>query len=139
FMSIIIIAFQSADDNAKDQESAMGERLLNEPPRFSGALPLVGHLFEFRKNPHAFMMRLREQLGEVAEFKLFHQSMVLLTGTEASEAFYRAPDEVLDQGPAYRIMTPIFGKGVVFDAPIPRKNEQLSMLMPALRDKPMRT
>jgi sterol 14-demethylase len=58
---------------------------------------------------------------------------------EASEAFYRAPDEVLDQGPAYKIMTPIFGKGVVFDAPIARKNEQLQMLMPALRDKAMRT
>lgn len=117
----------------------MGERLLMEPPKLSGALPLVGHLFDFGKNPHAFMMRLRRQLGEVAEFKLFHQSMVLLTGTEASEAFYRAPDEVLDQGPAYKIMTPIFGKGVVFDAPIARKNAQLSMLMPALRDKPMRT
>jgi sterol 14-demethylase len=117
----------------------MGERQLKEPPKLSGALPLVGHIFSFGKNPHAFMMRLRRQLGDVAEFKLFHQSMVLLTGTEASEAFYRAPDEVLDQGPAYKIMTPIFGKGVVFDAPIARKNQQLLMLMPALRDKPMRT
>jgi sterol 14-demethylase len=117
----------------------MGERPFREPPKLSGALPLAGHIFGFGKNPHAFMMRLRQQLGDVAEFKLFHQSMVLLTGTEASEAFYRAPDEVLDQGPAYKIMTPIFGKGVVFDAPIARKNQQLLMLMPALRDKPMRT
>jgi len=117
----------------------MGEKPLKEPPKLSGALPLAGHIFSFGKNPHAFMMRLRRQLGDVAEFKLFHQNMVLLTGTEASEAFYRAPDEVLDQGPAYRIMTPIFGQGVVFDAPITRKNQQLQMLMPALRDKPMRT
>ncbi|QSA98171.1 cytochrome P450 [Methylococcus sp. EFPC2] len=110
-----------------------------QPPRLPGALPLVGHILGFGKNPHAFMMRLREELGDVAEFKLFHQDMVLLTGAEASEAFYRAPDEVLDQGPAYKIMTPIFGEGVVFDAPIRRKNEQLQMLMPALRDKSMRT
>jgi sterol 14-demethylase len=117
----------------------MAKGQLKEPPKLSGAFPLAGHIFSFGKNPHAFMMRLRRQLGDVAEFKLFHQSMVLLTGTEASEAFYRAPDEVLDQGPAYKIMTPIFGKGVVFDAPIARKNQQLLMLMPALRDKPMRT
>jgi sterol 14-demethylase len=117
----------------------MGYSLYQEPPRFPGALPLVGHIFDFGKNPHAFMMRLRQALGDVAEFKLFHQKMVLLTGSEASEAFYRAPDEVLDQGPAYKLMTPIFGHGVVFDAPIGKKNQQLQMLMPALRDKPMRT
>ncbi|HHH30518.1 MAG TPA: cytochrome P450 [Polyangiaceae bacterium] len=36
-------------------------------------------------------------------------------------------------------MTPIFGKGVVFDAPLPRMNRQLSMIMPQLRDRMMRT
>ncbi len=110
-----------------------------EPPRLKGAKPFVGHIGEFGKNPHEFMMNLRAKLGDIAEFKMFHQSMVLLTGVEASEAFYRAPDEQLDQGAAYKIMTPIFGAGVVFDAPIKKKNQQLQMLMPALRDKPMRT
>jgi len=117
----------------------MAHNALKPPPRLGGALPLIGHIHQFGKNPHAFMMDLRAKLGDVAEFKMFHQDMVLLTGRDASEAFYRAPDEVLDQGPAYKIMTPIFGKGVVFDAPIARKNQQLQMLMPALRDKPMRT
>ena len=109
------------------------------PPSLSGGLPLLGHILDFGKNPHDFMMRLRQRFGDVAEFRMFHQKMVLLTGVEASEAFYRASDEVLDQGAAYKIMTPIFGQGVVFDAPIKRKNQQLQMLMPALRDKPMRT
>lgn len=109
------------------------------PPRLPGALPLVGHILDFGKNPHDFMMRLRARYGDVAEFKMFHQDMVLLTGAKASEAFYRASDEALDQGAAYKIMTPIFGHGVVFDAPIKKKNQQLQMLMPALRDKPMRT
>ena len=109
------------------------------PPRLPGAWPLVGHILDFGKNPHEFMMRLRSRLGDVAEFKMFHQDMVLLTGEKASEAFYRAADETLDQGAAYKIMTPIFGHGVVFDAPIRKKNQQLQMLMPALRDKPMRT
>ncbi len=34
-------------------------------------------------------------------------------------------------------MTPIFGEGLVFDAPIERKNEQLKMLMPSLRFEAM--
>jgi sterol 14-demethylase len=120
----------------KKSENQAPERV---PPSLTGALPLLGHILEFGKNPHEFMMRLRQKLGDVAEFKMFHQDMVLLTGDKASEAFYRAADETLDQGSAYKIMTPIFGHGVVFDAPIRKKNQQLQMLMPALRDKPMRT
>lgn len=103
-----------------------------------GALPLLGHMLEFGKNPFDYMMRLRNTLGEIGEFRMFHQKMVLMTGPEANEAFFRAPDTQLDQSQAYKIMTPIFGKGVVFDAPPHKKDQQLKMLMPVLRDKPMR-
>nr|BFE88237.1 hypothetical protein GCM10020093_108380 [Planobispora longispora] len=41
---------------------------------------------------------------------------MLLSGAEANEFFFRAPDEELDQAEAYPFMTPIFGEGVVFDA-----------------------
>ncbi len=109
------------------------------PPKMPGSLPLLGHMLKFGKNPFEFMMKLRANLGEIGEFRMFHQKMVLMTGPEANEAFFRAPDEQLDQSAAYKIMTPIFGKGVVFDAPIHKKNQQLKMLMPVLRDKPMRT
>ena len=103
-----------------------------------GALPLLGHMLEFGKNPFAYMMKLRNKLGEIGEFRMFHQKMVLMTGPEANEAFFRAPDAQLDQSQAYKIMTPIFGKGVVFDAPPQKKDQQLKMLMQVLRDKPMR-
>lgn len=109
-----------------------------EPPKMPGALPLLGHMLEFGKNPFAYMTKLRNSLGEIGEFRMFHQKMVLLTGPEANEAFFRAPDAQLDQSQAYKIMTPIFGKGVVFDAPPHKKDQQLKMLMPVLRDKPMR-
>ena len=109
-----------------------------KPPKMPGALPLFGHMLEFGKNPFEYMMKLRKTLGEIGEFRMFHQKMVLMTGPEASEAFFRAPDSQLDQSQAYKIMTPIFGKGVVFDAPPHKKDQQLKMLMPVLRDKPMR-
>ncbi len=108
------------------------------PPKMPGALPLLGHMLAFGKNPFDYMMQLRNTLGEIGEFRMFHQKMVLMTGPEANEAFFRAPDAQLDQSQAYKIMTPIFGKGVVFDAPPHKKDQQLKMLMPVLRDKPMR-
>ncbi len=108
------------------------------PPKMPGALPLLGHMLQFGKNPFEYMMKLRNTLGEIGEFRMFHQKMVLMTGPEANEAFFRAPDAQLDQSQAYKIMTPIFGKGVVFDAPPHKKDQQLKMLMPVLRDKPMR-
>ncbi len=91
------------------------------PPRMPGPLPLIGHMLKFGKNPFEFMMELRANLGEIGEFRMFHQKMVLMTGPEANEAFFRASDEQLDQSAAYKIMTPIFGKGVVFDASIHKK------------------
>jgi len=108
------------------------------PPKMPGALPVLGHMLAFGKNPFDYMMQLRNTLGEIGEFRMFHQKMVLMTGPEANEAFFRAPDAQLDQSQAYKIMTPIFGKGVVFDAPPHKKDQQLKMLMPVLRDKPMR-
>jgi len=111
---------------------------VKEPPKMPGAWPLLGHMLEFGKNPFDYMVRLRNTLGEIGEFRMFHQKMVLMTGPEANEAFFRAPDAQLDQSQAYKIMTPIFGKGVVFDAPPHKKDQQLKMLMPVLRDKPMR-
>ena len=104
-----------------------------------GAIPLLGNMIAFGKNPFEYMVKVREKLGEIGEFRMFHQQMVLMTGPEANEVFFRAPDEQLDQNEAYKVMTPIFGKGVVFDATQRKKDQQLKMLMPVLRDKPMRT
>ena len=58
------------------------------------------------------------------------------TGADANEFYFRAPEEQLDQAEAYPFMTPIFGKGVVFDAPPERRREMLHNQ--ALRDKFMR-
>jgi len=108
------------------------------PARLGGTIPVLGHMAEFARNPIALMRRAREQAGPVAELRLVNKRVALLSGVEAQEAFCRAPDEQLSQKIAYRLMTPIFGEGVVFDAPVERLNEQLRILMPALRDRNMR-
>ena len=65
--------------------------------------------------------------------------MKAVFGPEAHEAVFRAPDAVMSPAEAYKIMTPVFGKGIVYDAPPEKMAEQLKMLLPALKDKRMRT
>ncbi|MGW1737308.1 cytochrome P450 [Nocardia sp. NPDC001965] len=96
-----------------------------KPPRVSGGEHEHGHLEEFRTDPIALMRRVREECGDVGEFELAGRHVILLTGAEANEFFFRAADEDLDQAAAYPFMKPIFGEGVVFDASPERRKEML--------------
>lgn len=109
---------------------------LPEPPWVSGGTGDTGHLEELRTDPIALMQRVRDECGDVGQFRLADKELVLLTGAEANEIFFRASDDDLDQAAAYPFMTPIFGEGVVFDASPERRREQLHNM--ALRDKQMR-
>jgi lanosterol synthase len=107
-------------------------------PRVSGGLPLVGHLVPFVRTAVKLLDRARAECGDVAAFDVGPKKMVLLTGPKASEAFFRAPDDVLNPSEAYKMMEPVFGKDVVYDAPPAKMAEQFSMLLPCLQDKRMR-
>lgn len=114
----------------------MVDTQLREPPQVSGALEDGGHLEELRRDPIGLMARVREECGDVGSFRLADRTVVLLSDAGANEFFFRAPEEDLDQAEAYPFMTPIFGEGVVFDAPPERRREMLHNQ--ALRDKFMR-
>lgn len=98
---------------------------LREVERVSGGEGEHGHLDEFSTDPIGLMRRLREECGDVGYFQLAGKKVILLTGADANEFFFRSADEDLDQGEAYPFMTPIFGKGVVFDASPERRKEML--------------
>jgi sterol 14-demethylase len=106
------------------------------PPRASRSLPLLGHLLELRRSPIALMQRIHDECGALGEMNLAGQSVVMLYGAEAHEAFFRAPDEQLDQAAAYPFMKPIFGEGVVFDG-TPEQRKQ-AIKNRSLRDESMR-
>jgi sterol 14alpha-demethylase len=101
-------------------------------PRIAGE----DHLEDLRHDPIGLMWRVRNECGPVGVFKLADRDVVLCTGAEANEAFFRAPEDVLDQAEAYPFMKPIFGPGVVFDAPPERRREMLHNQ--ALKDSFMR-
>ena len=109
---------------------------VREPMRVSGGIGPDGHLDELRTDPIALLERVRAECGDVGRFDLADREVVLLTGAEANEVFFRAPEELLDQAEAYPFMKPIFGEGVVFDASPERRREMLHNQ--ALRDRFMR-
>jgi sterol 14-demethylase len=106
------------------------------PPVLSRNLPLLGHLLELRKQPIELFARVRRECGEVGEMNFAGNRVVLLSGEAAQEAFFRADEEQLDQAAAYPFMTPVFGRGVVFDG-TPEQRRQ-AMRNQSLRDKMMR-
>ncbi|MEE3330571.1 MAG: cytochrome P450 [Myxococcota bacterium] len=108
----------------------------NRPPVARGGLPGLGHLLKLRADPIELMQRVHRQCGELGEIRLARQPVVMMYGEQAQEAFFRAPDDQLDQPSAYPFMTPIFGEGVVFDAD-PEQRRQ-AMKNQSLRDKFMR-
>lgn len=95
-----------------------------------------GHLEDLRDDPIDLLNRVRAECGDIGRFRLADRDVVLVTGAEANEAFFRAPEDVLDQAAAYPFMTPIFGKGVNFDASPERRSEMLKSQ--ALRGEMMR-
>jgi sterol 14-demethylase len=104
----------------------MSTATLATVPEVSGRAPdAYGHLQELRTDPIGLLRRVREECGDVGRFHLAGRDVVLVSGAEVNEVFFRAPDEVLDQAEAYPFMTPIFGRGVVFDATPERRREML--------------
>ncbi|MEV4375528.1 cytochrome P450 [Streptosporangium sp. NPDC049644] len=95
--------------------------MITRPPMVSGD----EHLEELRTDPIALMRRVREECGDVGTFALAGRPVVLLSGAEANEFFFRSTEEDLDQAEAYPFMKPIFGEGMVFDAPPERRKEML--------------
>ncbi len=117
-------------------QAPVGESRGLEPPKVSGGVGVTGHLEDLRNDPVELMWRVRNECGDVGEFRLADQDVVLLSGADANEAFFRASEEELDQAAAYPFMTPVFGEGIVFDASAERRREMLHNQ--SLRDKFMR-
>ncbi|MGI9589662.1 MAG: cytochrome P450, partial [Dietzia maris] len=80
---------------------------------------------ELRTDPISLFWRVRQECGDLGVFRIADRDICLASGAAANEAFFRAPDEALDQAAAYPFMTPVFGEGVVFDASPERRSEML--------------
>jgi len=114
---------------------------MQTPPRpilVSGAKPETGHFEEFLAHPAHFLHRAWKECGELAEFHLGDMRNVLMSGPEAQEAVFRAPDEQLSTADSYQYMVPVFGEGIQYGAPLAIERQQVKMQSNALRPEKMR-
>jgi sterol 14-demethylase len=110
-----------------------------QPPLVSGGLPLIGHGLRFVRGTIPLLFRAFEEHGEVAALRVGPRRMVVLLGPKAHEAVFRASDRQLSAREAYSFMTPVFGRGIAYDAEPERMDQQLKMLLGALKDRRMRS
>ncbi|MEM9255080.1 MAG: cytochrome P450 [Pseudomonadota bacterium] len=111
---------------------------LKLPPKVSGEQAGTGHMEEFNVNFARFLMRCNAECGELAEYNMAGQQTVLMSGPEAQQAFLKDLDKQLSRAAAYQAMVPVFGEGVIFDAPPERMKTQLKIQVDALRYQNMK-
>ena len=109
------------------------------PPMLPGGLPVVGHAVEMRTNPVAMMSRGRAMFGDLFSLRLPGALGVAMTGHAAQEKYFRFKDDEVSQREAYQLMTPVFGKGIAYDAEPHIMKEQLGFFHAALRDSRLRS
>ena len=111
---------------------------MKRPPQLGGGWPWIGHAPALRRDPVALLRRGRERFGDVFAIRLLGQRATVFCGPDAQAAFFQAPEAQLSAREAYRLMAPIFGKGVAYDATPEAMEEQMGFLFPALRDERLR-
>lgn len=67
------------------------------------------------------------------------QRLTFLVGPEAHVHFFRSSDEDVSQEEPYKFAVPIFGPGVVYDAPLNIRTQQLRFLSDSLKVNRMKT
>ena len=77
-----------------------------------GALPLIGHAYDFWSRPIDLLRSGQQRFGDVWSLQLAGQRATVMTAPDANEAFFRAPDHVLSARECYKFTIPVFGRGV---------------------------
>lgn len=88
----------------------------NHVERVPSYIPFLGNIISFAKGP---LQMLKEFSKDKPIFTthILGKEMTFLTHPKDYHHFFKTTDEELGVQEVYRLMTPIFGKGLVYDAP----------------------
>ena len=112
----------------------------NLPPRFHYLTNMLAGKYQMKKKgPVEFIQQGYLAHGPVFRIKIFHQGVTFLLGPEANKFMYNTSDKILTAREVYHFTVPVFGPNVVYDAPLPLMQRQLSFLRHALNGKHMQT
>eukprot|EP00163_Fabomonas_tropica_P029404 TRINITY_DN627_c0_g1_i3.p2 TRINITY_DN627_c0_g1~~TRINITY_DN627_c0_g1_i3.p2 ORF type:complete len:603 (-),score=206.75 TRINITY_DN627_c0_g1_i3:2856-4664(-) len=111
----------------------------NPAPECSGFLPFLLLVCRYFKSPVELIKIGHQKYGNVFTANLFGQKLTFLTGPVAHYPFFKAPDNVLNQGAVYKFTKEVFGENILYDLPTADMIHQLKMLSTALSLQRMRT
>jgi sterol 14-demethylase len=96
------------------------------PPQLPG-LPLIGHIFEFRRDRQGLFRRGLEELGRVFTIQLGTRPAAVLIGPEYHKIFFMETDKKLSIHKTYQFLTALFGR-MAFTTPPQTYFEQRPIL-----------
>ena len=103
------------------------------PPSYSVGLPIVGNIISFLRDPLALVWDAYRKCGPCFTVQLAHKRLTFFIGPQAHVSFFRGNDDELSQTEPYSFSVPVFGRGVLYDAPIHIRLQQLRVLSVRLR------
>eukprot|EP00055_Hartaetosiga_balthica_P005992 m.18369 g.18369 ORF g.18369 m.18369 type:complete len:529 (-) comp4953_c0_seq1:2024-3610(-) len=103
------------------------------PPHVPHMIPIFGHAHDFGTRPIDFLLECYEKYGPVFSFTMFGSEVTFCLGSEASEKFWGAHNDILNAEDLYKNITaPVFGEGVVYAVEHKIFSEQKQMAKEAL-------
>ncbi|KAG8341700.1 putative Cytochrome P450 [Trypanosoma vivax] len=100
-----------------------------DPPVRHVALPFLGHIIPFGKDPLGFMLECKRKLRSgVFTINIMGKRVTVVGDPREHSRFFLPRNEVLSPREVYAFMVPVFGEGVAYAAPYPRMREQLNFL-----------
>lgn len=111
----------------------------NSPPIAKIGLPIIGNYIEFASNPVTFIDKCFQKFGAIYTVPMLHKKLTFLVGPEVSAPFFSLDDKFMSQSEVYGFMTPVFGKGVVYDAVPEKRNRQYQGMAHGLGIKPLKS
>ena len=105
----------------------------NAPPNAAIGIPFIGNYIGFASNPVKFVDDCRKNFGLIFTVPMLHKKLTFLLGPEVSAPFFMLKDDKMSQKEVYGFMTPVFGKGVVYDAEPKKSKQQMQHMAEGLR------
>ena len=124
-------------------------------------LPLCGNFIPFSRSPlhyvhscyqkvrrgspaagrrrFAHMLSLLCQYGSCFTLPIFHRKLTFVLGPGTHDIFFKARDSEVNQQQVYNFMKPVFGAGVVYDAPVKMFQQQLRFMSRGLKSDALKT
>jgi sterol 14alpha-demethylase len=105
------------------------------PPAVSGAMPLIGHLLEFKRDPLALIRRGAREHGKIFSVLLGPKRVYFMIGPEMNTEFFAESDKKLSVRAAYKFLGAMFSERTIMAADEVDYKHQRALLAPMLGNK----